>query len=981
MFGSADDDDLDFNPSAGSKLASLFGLERSADKGNASLTYTAPKQPKGHQPLEDNSLPSKRSGNAATSTSNRLSLIVMKVVTTFKLEDGSYNPQGKLGMALLGNSSSKLFQLLLYKGKQQQITAVKISPHFQFTVQPHLYATFYDDRTQNWSIMFENREDAIEFTVQVAVARYRAASPTEECIISQEILPGKGYCFKEGETVKLKLSAQPFTVDSLEVVNLQNSIIECTLTHNIVNSGWAASVVGASHGSIRTILVPLKTQLPWLSSKRNEPLLVEVTVSGIKSLDAEVDEEICVNDLKKISSSGAGSGVESAVDSGAEDPSVRARGASIKEALTNSPRANKASIISRMARMGQATLPLKGAIVCNPSDSEETEEDAGMTGKVKPPVKTRPSKSRLTPSSVRQQAVTSQPLETVSVKGAVSSGPGTITVIPTSNHWNNHQQNLMPRTGADSSVVQIMTSEGQLVSLSSQQQLPLVAASSTMMSPSDPTPQLSMFLSEARMQNTEMRMHLSKVSDKMDQLMSKVDNLHSSASPTGGTSATGMGLEPNVLLSSIEKLVLDNSTLQAEVAEKNKRLDEQNERIFSLLNTNSRFLEQSSSLLEQKQLQEQMQQKHEHQQQEQLQQVQFIQQLQDEKASMATQLTSLQNQLVTLQELVQALQKSNSEINQELESARSRLQEKEKLICEMNSTKHVPDTENQLHQLNQAVERQKAINQQLQEQIASSQAKFDSEKRTADDIFKNAEKQLMAEISLLKDQLTKQANIHQGEFTNLQAENKELQKKLEEQPKQKDESSISSSVQVIADVKSLMNTLHKSLIQQFKSGDHYDGAQIRKIITSIVKREALSFVEKMEGQNDFENILTNVTSGNKNSQTDVGMAKQTGSAYKREQEPIISEDVGFMNAPPVVPPDLGKPEEANSGSPSAVTSSHMPPPELSPTNNLTKGTNQNSEFQSELKKDQDSSFESSWRPLPPPPPLFNDEDDSDDWLP
>jgi hypothetical protein len=51
----------------------------------------------------------------------------------------------------------------------------------------------------------------------------------------------------------------------------------------------------------------------------------------------------------------------------------------------------------------------------------------------------------------------------------------------------------------------------------------------------------------------------------------------------------GVGLEPNVLLSSIEKLVKDNHSLQAEVTEKNKRLEEQNERIFSLLNTNSKY--------------------------------------------------------------------------------------------------------------------------------------------------------------------------------------------------------------------------------------------------------------------------------------------------------------------------------------------------------------------------------------------------------
>lgn len=67
-----------------------------------------------------------------------------------------------------------------------------------------------------------------------------------------------------------------------------------------------------------------------------------------------------------------------------------------------------------------------------------------------------------------------------------------------------------------------MASQGQVVSLHSQHQLPLVAAQSTMMSPTDQTPHISMFLSEARIHNTEMRMHLSKFGDKMDQLMTKV---------------------------------------------------------------------------------------------------------------------------------------------------------------------------------------------------------------------------------------------------------------------------------------------------------------------------------------------------------------------------------------------------------------------------------------------------------------------------
>lgn len=69
----------------------------------------------------------------------------------------------------------------------------------------------------------------------------------------------------------------------------------------------------------------------------------------------------------------------------------------------------------------------------------------------------------------------------------------------------------------------------------------------------------------------------------------QVDNLHSPSVTPGPTSMGGMGLEPTVLLSSIEKLVRDNQSLQTEVVDKNKRLEEQNERIFSLLNTNSRY--------------------------------------------------------------------------------------------------------------------------------------------------------------------------------------------------------------------------------------------------------------------------------------------------------------------------------------------------------------------------------------------------------
>lgn len=61
--------------------------------------------------------------------------------------------------------------------------------------------------------------------------------------------------------------------------------MKCALTHKLTNLGWAAGLLGAAPGSLRLVLVPLKTTLPWLTSKRSDPLLVEVKISCDESDD------------------------------------------------------------------------------------------------------------------------------------------------------------------------------------------------------------------------------------------------------------------------------------------------------------------------------------------------------------------------------------------------------------------------------------------------------------------------------------------------------------------------------------------------------------------------------------------------------------------------------------------------------------------------------------------------------------------------
>lgn len=92
-------------------------------------------------------------------------------------------------------------------------------------------------------------------------------------------------------------------------------MIECTLDHKVVNSGWAAGIVGAGHNSICVILVPLIFQIPWLTSKRSEPLFIEAHVIKDKFDDADSLKDQMSSGLKTNPSGALASGAESAVDS------------------------------------------------------------------------------------------------------------------------------------------------------------------------------------------------------------------------------------------------------------------------------------------------------------------------------------------------------------------------------------------------------------------------------------------------------------------------------------------------------------------------------------------------------------------------------------------------------------------------------------------------------------------------------------------
>ncbi|XP_076319301.1 uncharacterized protein LOC143230129 isoform X2 [Tachypleus tridentatus] len=109
--------------------------------------------------------------------------------------------------------------------------------------------------------------------------------------------------------------------------------------------------------------------------------------------------------------------------------------------------------------------------------------------------------------------------------------------------------------------------------------------------------QLPVLLAETRTQNTELRLSLGKIADKVDLLLNKMEDIKSNQSQAV-VGATYM--ETSILLQNIQRIVQENSRLKNDVDDKNTKIQTLNEKICDLLQKNQKFMEQSNSMLEQR---------------------------------------------------------------------------------------------------------------------------------------------------------------------------------------------------------------------------------------------------------------------------------------------------------------------------------------------------------------------------------------------
>ena len=211
-----------------------------------------------------------------------------------------------------------------------------MSPEFVYTFREKNYATYYDDKNENWSLLFTEEKACIEFAREVGISRYlsRESRDSDDTVMYQNLTyekdENKNGVAKEGDEIIVKAVICPFVAQPFKsnVLPTQTMKVEISQDEN-----WERSLLNSSLGLKRLLILPPSKQISLGPGfPRHVDILLEIEVVDIINRKANKSPE-------------------------ATKPPI--------------PLGNKASILSRMAKMGQSMLPKVPNSTT--TDSEDTE--------------------------------------------------------------------------------------------------------------------------------------------------------------------------------------------------------------------------------------------------------------------------------------------------------------------------------------------------------------------------------------------------------------------------------------------------------------------------------------------------------------------------------------------------------------------------------------------------------------------------------
>ncbi|XP_060927030.1 FK506-binding protein 15 isoform X1 [Limanda limanda] len=763
-----DDEEGDFlSPSGGAKLASLFGLDQEASKGNESFQYTAPKQPrKSSTPVPPSQKQASPYGAPA--------VLFATAVQAFRYINGQYVKQGKLGAAALGNHTTKEYKLLLYLSQQKQVTTAKIHMGFVFTVQPNHYCTFYDDQRQNWSLMFESEKASSDFCKEVCLAKVNSAASLDAVVV-QDLSLGEGQGVENGDSLEVVYTGwllQNHTIGQMFDSNQdKDKLLRLKIGAGKVIKGWEEGMLEMKKGGHRLIVIP--PNLAYGSKgvpncvPANSTLIFEAELRRVKfSKDSGSDrasassrDSAAPSPAPSVENLTPESAVQMTVSGPGRpgEPQLRAKSNSLSEQLAN-PDASKAKLISRMAKMGQPMLPfLTGAASQPESSDSELEDTSGSRVKDRPlasspvQISTAPDSAHVHPHPHTAPASTLLPVMT------------TVAPHPGSNHA------FQPYYNQTSMAQSQLQPFGQVYPA---QSVPYTGSSDV----------TSFLMTEARQHNTEIRLSVGKVADKVDQLASKIDDLQRQGSVPMGVSS--MSMETSMIVHNIQRIVQENECLKKEVFDKSSRIEEQNRKIGELINQNQRYMEQSNLLQEKRN--DSLKSSSEHNQARILQAEQDKVRLTEDLASSSARLSELQLEATSHRQKAVELQSKLSSVLLDTESQGKCITALETELEELKETaertqaqyrserQRRKETELRVNNTEEELQDLRTDKEGLERTLLERKKKWQAERQRRDEEVEELRKSSQQELDNLRAQLRKARtstdNAASEQLSQLQAE-------------------------------------------------------------------------------------------------------------------------------------------------------------------------------------------------------------------
>jgi FK506-binding protein 15 len=722
--------------------------------GNEALTYTAPKEPK-----------KKTDANPANPPPTAPAVLTAFAVFAYKYGDNKYASQGKLGAAVIGSHAAGDYKVLLYYTKEKPVTFARISSSFSFLIQPNNYATFYDDTQQNWSIMFDSESNVIQFTKQVAAAKANcqaaASAGKLDSLVVQDLVLGEGGTLETGDSVEMKYTGYLFTDNAIGTMFETNASADKLLRFRLGKSktikAFDEGIVGMRKNGKRLLVAPPSMAF-GSEGKQGKVPPDAVTVFEVEIVRVKLAREPASDVTPAVTTSGSTETHESQ-----EEDDTKARRKSSTDHPPPPVKSDKAKLISRMAKMGQSMLPPMNQLAVDTGDSKETSSVVSSPS----PVLHHPD---MTSKPIYHHPSNPQHLSHSQV---LSSDPVPV-VLPGSQIY--QPMNSAFQGSAPSSQLAVFQPQPFLPQMAGfpPYQMPQFstlpyANPSQMYQPpvSQPVPaatvvpdsNLPMMLMEARQQNTEVRVSLSKISDKVDRLMEKFDQANVRQTTALSLTTSMPSMEVGMLVHTVEKIVSENERLKKELLENSGRIEAQNSKINELLQRNQMYVEQSNAMLEQRNdsfkstaVQSQAR----------------VMSLEQEKVELAMRLSQASSQLADSQLELASLKKSESELKQQLErlvtmDAQGR--------DELGSLRvQLTDCSHQLEQTGAQLRDEQTVRKQLQTQVNDLQetvSELRNSRDTAEKSLADRKRKMQEEVSRLEAEMEELRTSHEREMSTL----------------------------------------------------------------------------------------------------------------------------------------------------------------------------------------------------------------------